>query len=255
MLKRTQTLTGYSLACLDGIIGTVKEFYFDDQFWVIRYLVVDTGNWLPGRQVLISPHAMVAIMTEGGHIAVQLTKKQIEDSPSLDSDKPVSRQFEEASSEYYGWPMYWGGPCMWGSVPYIVRDPAAKKATAPGEKSWDPHLRSTYDVRGHYIESKDGEFGHVEDFVIDDEIWAIRYLIIDTENWWPGRKVLVSPRWIERVSWEESKVFVNLSHKAIRQSPEYSEVTLTREYEAGLHRHYKRQGYWDEDSENKEHSR
>jgi len=255
MLNRVKTLTGYSLACLDGIIGTVKEFYFDDQFWVIRYLVVDTGDWLPGRQVLISPHAMVAVMKEGQHIAINLKKQQIEDSPSLDSDKPVSRQFEERYHEFYGWPMYWGGPFMWGSVPYIVRDPATRKESDVAEKPWDPHLRSTYDVTGHYIVSNDGEFGHVEDFVIDDEIWAIRYLIIDTENWWPGRKVLVSSRWIERVSWSESKVFVNLSHKAIRQSPDYSEASLTREYEAGLHRHYKRTGYWDEESSTEKHSR
>ena len=88
----------------------------------------------------------------------------------------------------------------------------------------------------------DGEIGHVEDFIIDDETWAIRYLIVDTHNWWPGKKVLVSPQWIERVSWGERKVFVNLSREAIKQSPEYTdESLLTRDYEIGLHRHYNRQ--------------
>ena len=122
MLNKAKTLKGYKLDSLDGEIGKVKEFYFDDRHWTIRYLVADTGNWLTGRQVLISPYALVAVIKEEQHIAVDLTKKQIEDSPSLNSDKPVSRQFEEAYYGYYGWPMYWAGPYMWGDYPYIVRD-------------------------------------------------------------------------------------------------------------------------------------
>ena len=119
------------------------------------------------------------------------------------------------------------------------------RESTQGEKAWDAHLRSTDDVSGYHIQAVDGEIGHVEDFIIDDETWAIRYLIIDTRNWWPGKKVLVSPQWIERVSWSESKVFVNLSREAIKQSPEYTEESLlTRDYETGLHRHYNRQGYW-----------
>ncbi len=94
-------------------------------------------------------------------------------------------------------------------------------------------------------QATDGQIGHVEDFIIDDETWAIRYLIIDTQNWLPGKKVLLSPRWIESVSWDESKVFVSISRKAVEQSPEYTEESLlTREYETGLHKHYNRQGYW-----------
>ena len=116
MLNKAKTLKGYKLDSLDGEIGKVKEFYFDDQHWTIRYLVADTGNWLTGRQVLISPYALVAVNKEEQHIAIDLTKKQIEDSPSLNSDKPVSRQFEEAYYGYYGWPMYWGGPYMWGCL-------------------------------------------------------------------------------------------------------------------------------------------
>ncbi|MCR4332167.1 MAG: PRC-barrel domain-containing protein, partial [Sulfuricaulis sp.] len=122
MLSKAKTLKGYKLVSLDGEIGTVKEFYFDDHHWTIRYLVADTGNWLMDKQVLISPYALVAVNKEEHHITVDLTKKQIEDSPSLSSDKPVSRQFEETYYGYYGWPMYWGGPYMWGAYPYIVRD-------------------------------------------------------------------------------------------------------------------------------------
>jgi len=250
MLNKVKTLEGYKLDSLDGEIGKVKEFYFDDRHWTIRYLVAETGTWLADRQVLISPYALVAVNNEERNIAIDLTKKQIEDSPSLDSDKPVSRQFEEAYYGFYGLPVYWGGPYMWGAYPYFVRDREARdreqwKAPVQGKKAWDPHLRSTYGVSGHHIQALDGELGHVQDFIIDDETWAIRYLIIDTHNWWPGKKVLVSPQWIERVSWGERKVFVNLSRETIKQSPEYTEESLlTRDYETELHRHYKRQGYW-----------
>jgi len=255
MLNKAKTLKGYTLDSLDGDIGKVKEFYFDDLHWTIRYLVANTGNWLMDRQVLISPYALAAVDKEEQNIAINLTKKQIEDSPSLDSDKPVSRQFEEVYYGYYGWPMYWGGPYMWGSYPYIVNNPEEWRKSTQGDKAWDPHLRSTNDVIGHHIQASDGDIGHVEDFIIDDETWAIRYLIIDTRNWWPGKKVLVAPRWIESVSWSALTVSVNLTREAIRQSPEYTEESLlTRDYEALLHGHYDRQGYWVDEADDKKHS-
>jgi hypothetical protein len=144
---------------------------------------------------------------------------------------------------------------MWGSYPYIVRDPEKWSESTQSTKAWDPHLRSTHDVSGHDIQATDGEIGHVEDFIIDDETWAIRYLIIDTRNWWPGEKVLVSPKWIDHVSWNESKVFVNLSRETIKQSPEYTdESLLTRDYETELHRRYNRQGYWVDELAAQKHS-
>jgi hypothetical protein len=255
MLNRAKTLKGYKLDSLDGEIGEVKEFYFDDQHWAIRYLVAHTGNWLTGRQVLISPYALVAVTEEEQHISIDLTKEQIEGSPMLDSDKPVSRQFEEAYHRYYGYPMYWGGPYIWGYHPFIVRDRDKWRGSSQGQKAWDHHLRSTHAVSGYHIQAADGEIGHVEDFIIDDETWAIRYLIIDTRNWLPGKKVLTSPQWIERVSWREATVFVNLPRQTIKESPEYAEESLpTRDYETRLHRHYKRQGYWVDEAAAKKHS-
>jgi sporulation protein YlmC with PRC-barrel domain len=255
MLHKTKTLEGYKLDSLDGEIGHVQGFYFDDQHWTIRYLIADTGNWLSGRQVLISPYALVAAIKEEEHIAVALTKKQIENSPPLNSDKPVSRQFEESFYGYYGWPTYWGGSAMWGYSPYLIRDRERWRKSSQQEKAWDPHLRSTRDVSGYHIEAADGEIGHVEDFVIDDETWAIRYLIVNTSNWWTGKKVLVSPQWIERVSWDESKVFIKLTREAIKQSPEFTEESLiTRDYETLLYGHYQRPGYWDDEPVVQEHS-
>ena len=245
MLNNVKTLKGYTLNSRDGEIGRVKEFYFDDQHWTVRYLVADTGNWLTDRQVLISPYALDAVNTDEQFIAIDLTKQQIEDSPPLSTDKPVSRQFEASYTGYYGMPTYWSGPFIWGAYPYIERDRNKWNASNPDGKAWDPHLRSTYDVSGHHIQATDGEIGHVEDFIIDDETWAIRYLIIDTRNWWPGKKVLFAPQWIERVSWNEAKVFVNLPRESIKQSPEYTEESLlTREYETKLYEHYNRPGYW-----------
>ncbi len=256
MLIKAKTLQGYRLESLDGEIGRVKGFYFDDLHWAIRYLVVDTGNWLSGRLVLLSPYSLAAVNKKEKHLNINLTKKQIEDSPSLTSDKPVSRQFEESYYGYYGMPIYWEGPYMWGAFPAIERNRDKWREYTQGEKkNWDPHLRSTNDVSGHNIQAADGEIGHVEDFIIDDETWAIRYLIIDTRNWWPGKKVLVSPQWIDRVSWSESKVFVNLPLEIIKQSPEYTEDSLlTREYENELHLHYNRRGYWVDESALERHS-
>jgi uncharacterized protein YrrD len=256
MLSKAKTLTGYKLNSLDGEIGEVKEFYFDDQHWTIRYLVADTGDWLTDRQVLISPYALVEVIAANENITTNLTKKQIEGSPSLDSDKPVSRQFEVAYHRYYGWSMYWGGPEGWGSYPTIVGEPEQWGKATTAEKAWDPHLRSTHDVSGYHIQAADGEIGHVEDFIIDDETWAIRYLVIDTRNWWSGEKVLVAPQWIERVSWSKRKVFINLTRETIKHSPEYTDNSqLTRDYEDKLHRHYNRQGYWLYEQEFKKHSR
>jgi len=245
MLSKVKILEGYKLDSLDGEIGKVKEFYFDDRHWTIRYLVANTGTWLIGRQVLISPYALSAINNPERSIAIDLTKDQIKASPSLDTDKPVSLQFEQDSCGYYGWPTYWYGPCSWGDYPYLERDRVKWGQFKPSGKAWDHHLRSTHAVSGYNIHALDGDLGRVEDFIVDDETWAIRYLIIDTGTWWPGKKVLVSPQWIERVSWSQSRVFVNLSRQAIKESPEYTEESLlTRDYEIGLHGHYNRKGYW-----------
>ncbi|MBN1471518.1 MAG: PRC-barrel domain-containing protein [Syntrophaceae bacterium] len=256
MLNKAKTLSDYRLDSLDGEIGRVIGFYFDDLHWTIRYLVADPEKWLSDRQVLISPYALFAVNKEQQNIAINLTKKQIEDSPSLNKDQSVSRQFEEAYYGYYEWPMYWTGPLMWGFYPSLERDPKKWQKLPKGEKVWDAHLRSMREVNSYYVQAADGEIGHVEDFIIDDETWAIRYLIVDTKNWWKGKTVLISPRWIERVSWDEAKVFINLSREAVKQSPEYTdESLLTRDFEIRLHGHYTRRGYWDDEPAAKEPSR
>jgi uncharacterized protein YrrD len=245
MLVKATTLKGYTLQCLDGEIGNVKAFYFDDQHWAMRYLVVNTGSWLMGRKVLISPYSLEGVNTEKEQFAVDLTKQQLEESPPLSSDKPVSRQFENSLYDHHGWPMYWTGPLMWGIYPSLMRDREKWKTETKSETTGDAHLRSTHDVSGYDVQAADGQIGSVDDFIIDDDTWAIRYLIIDTGNWWSGKKVILSPQWIERVSWSDAKVFVSLAPDTIQNAPEHSDETLmTRDYEASLHRHYGRAGYW-----------
>ena len=181
----------------------MKEFYFDDRHWTIRYLVADTGNWLTGRQVLISPYALNSVMNSEHQISVALTKKQIENSPSLDSHKPVSRQFEEDYYGYYGWPTYWSGSSVWGDHPYIERNRNKWGEFTKGAKVWDRHLRSTREVTGYHLQALDGEIGHLEDFVLDDETWAIRYLIVNTgtggREEGPGFAAMDRARELERV--------------------------------------------------------
>ena len=155
-----------------------------------------------------------------------MTNKQIENSPSLDSDKPVSRQWEQEYYGYYGWSAYWNGPYSWGSYPYIQRNRDKWGQFIKVDKLSNHHLRSTYAVSGYNVQALDGDIGHVKDFILDDETWAIRYLIVNTSNWWQGKKVLVSPQWIERVSWTDSKVIINLSRQTIKESPEYTDESL-----------------------------
>lgn len=252
MLSKARALTGYKLETRDGEIGSVKDFYFDVENWVIRYLVADTGTWLQSRQILISPHAIVAVSEPDRRIDLNLTKKQIEDSPPLERDQPISTLFQVDHHRYFGWPTFWGGPGTYGVFPFMIPAGDPTEEPAPSEDH-DLHLRSTEDVIGHNVQADDGGIGHVEDLIIDEEAWMIRYLVVDTRNWWPGKKVLISPSWIDRISWDESKIFVTVTRDQVKGSPEYSEAALiARDYEMHLHQHYQSQGYWEEETVPKE---
>jgi uncharacterized protein YrrD len=233
MLNKAKTLIGYKLNSRDGEIGKVKEFYFDEHHWTIRYLVIDTGNWLADRQVLISPYALLAVNKEEKYISIDLTKKQIEDCPLIENDKPISRNYEEAYYGYYGYQLYWNGS-------YIIRNYEKGKDTAPGKNAWNPYLRSTRDITGNNIQTSDGEIGNIDDFIIDDETWAICYLVVDTQKWWAIKKVLVSTHCLESVFWKEVKVSLNPPSEAIKQTLENIERSfVTREYKTRFHHQYK----------------
>lgn len=178
-----------------------------------------------------------------------LTKKRVENSPSIDTHQPVSRQYEIDYSAYYGYNYYWGGPYMWGPGFYPA-DLCRKNSQQVAKErirreSADSHLRSSEAVTGYHVEATDGEIGHVDGFIVDDELWAIRYLEVATRNWLPGKKVLVAPAWIVRLSWLDSSVFAFLSREDIKSAPEYLlSRPITREYETRLHAHYGHPPYW-----------
>ena len=260
MLNTLSHITRASVTASDGVIGDVNAAFFDDQSWAIRYLVVDTGSWLSKREVLISPYSVKQPLGSGKNIDVALTCQQVESSPDIDTHQPVSRQHEREVMGYYAYPAYWDGVGMWGlgAYPLMPMNPAGAMGT-PDEISADKamhqrdleaadvHLRSSVKVAGYNIQATDDSIGHVQDFVFDDESWAIRYLVVDTRNWWPGgTKVLVATPWIDRIDWATSTVFVKLTREQVKASPVYHEAEpIARDYEKRLHAAYQRQGYWD----------
>jgi sporulation protein YlmC with PRC-barrel domain len=227
MLRNSKNLQGCSIGATDGTIGEVKDLYFDDEAWVIRYLVVSTGAWLANRKVLISPFALSQPQWALKLLRASLTTEQVKNSPDIDTDKPVSRQHEVQYLKYYSYPAYWGGD-------------AAKQ-----HHSDDPHLRSCNAVVKYHVHASDGDVGHVEGLLVDDETWAIRYLIVDTSNWWLGHQVLVAPQWIHDVNWFSSSVCVELSRKTLKDAPLYEPASSPdRRQEIELFEYYGRPGYW-----------
>jgi hypothetical protein len=226
----------------------VDDFYFDDEQWTIRYIVVATGLILPGRKVLISPLALRHPAWSPLHINVNLTTEQVASSPGIDLDKPISRQHEAEHHKHYGFPQYWEGRGVWGSssTPNALKEaPLSQSKTATKNSSSKTHLRSVREVTGYHITATDGEIGHLDDFLFDGETWEIRYAIISTKNRWPGKKVLLRPQWIQRVSWADREIYINMSREIIRKSPQWNaEQPVSREYELRLHKHYGYAPYW-----------
>jgi sporulation protein YlmC with PRC-barrel domain len=226
MLQSIKQLSGKKLGASDGDIGHVKDFYFDDQTWAVRYVIADTGNWLPGRQVLISPYAFDGLQQTEKVLRVNLTRKQIEHSPAIESHQPVSRRYEEEYHRYYGWPDYWQDGGIWGMsgfpiLPVPPKTPPRKPASGVDSrhKRADAHLRSAQAVIGYHIKASDGIIGHICDFMMDDQSWAIQQLVVKTGHRFTGKEVQLPVSEVERISYDDSTVFVNLTKEAIEQNP------------------------------------
>ena len=266
MLRNTKDLRNFAIRATDGEVGHVKDMYFDDDAWVLRYFVVETGTWLSSRKVLVSPIAVQEPDWLGKTLPVSLSTEQIANSPNIDADKPVSRQNEEQYFGYYGYPYYWGGQGLWGEgmYPFSVLpnyistradwverqrdDEAALSAERARHRNDDPHLHSCDDVAGYHVQASDGEIGHIAGFLVDEVTWAIRYLVVDTSNWWIGNKVLIASAWISGVHWSSETVSVNLNRAAIQASPVFDpDAVLDRAWEQRLHEEYSRIGYWTRD--------
>ncbi|MCU7495442.1 MAG: PRC-barrel domain containing protein [Ignavibacteria bacterium] len=262
MLRSIKEVEKYRIIATDGEIGDAYDLYFDDVKWTIRYLIVETGGWLSKKQVLISPFAITKTDWQEKKLSLNLTQKQIENSPDVSTDEPVSRQNEIDLMKYYNWPRYWdwgeaGLPYTPGAASFMASGPILnegevnaqkKEETQPqgSEKKGDPHLRSSREIIGYKIQATDTEIGRVEDFILDDATWIIRYIVVDTGNWLTGsKKFLVAPHWIEKVQWAESKVHVALKSEDIKNSPPYDpSQTLNRDYEKLLYEHYGLPKYW-----------
>jgi hypothetical protein len=256
----------YSIGATDGVIGRVNDFYFDDEAWVIRYLVVETDASLSHRKVLISPFAISQPDWSKKLFPVSITQTQVRNSPDIDTDKPVSRQHEMGYLGYYGYPNYWGGGGLWGASFYpdilqaglgndgsnaehrSARSPTAGAGTrslAARGLHDNPHLQSANAVMRYYVHATDGDIGHVDGLLVEEKTWAIRYIIVNTSNWWLGHNVLIAPEWINDVFWAESTLKVDLTRDAVKASPMYdSAIPLNRELETGIYEHYGRDGYW-----------
>jgi hypothetical protein len=273
MLRSMNELRDYTIQAIDGNIGHVKDFYFDDKTWMIRFLVIDTGDWLSGRKVLISPKAIGKPNWHKRELPISKTMECVKNGPTIDTAKPASRHHEIQNFEYYKYPSYWSGIGLWSDAPYpifttiiddgkivtpefIEKPVASVKDEIEKEREHhhgDSHLRSCAAVNGYDIDATDGIVGHIKGFLIDEEIWAIRYLIVQTGNWWLGHRVLIAPQWVDSARWMVGEISVKLTRDAIKDAPVFDpSVKLTREMEIEIHRHYGRTGYWENRAEREE---
>jgi hypothetical protein len=254
MIRSVKHINTFAVTASDGDIGSVADIYFDDERWTIRYLVVDTGKWLPGRKVLISPIAVRAAEWGSQRLELSLSRERVRNSPPFDTHKPVSRQQESAYFDYYGYPHYWAGPGVWGAYPTPMmptpEEAARVEQRARAEKQaaaerGDAHLRSATEVTGYAISAVDGDLGHVEDLLFDDVSWTVRYLVVDTSNWWFGKHVVVAPDWISQIDWPSRTVAVRVGRQQLKNAPEYDRAEhVDRQWEASYYQHLQQPGYW-----------
>ncbi|MCM5557055.1 PRC-barrel domain-containing protein [Pleomorphomonas sp. JP5] len=249
MLWNASKIKGYTVVATDGEIGTVSDLLFDDQSWHIRWLVVDAGTWFTDRRVLLPTSTLGHADETAKTFTVKLTRQQVKDSPDIDTERPVSRQAESDIYGYYGWSPYWGGGLYVGgygtgmTAPLMAPTPdmlrVEREATEAQNRRDDPNLRSIDAVVGYYIKATDGDIGHVEDMLVEEADWSIHYLVIDTKNWWPGKKVLLSPRSARDIDWADKTVALNVDRDMVKNSPEYNEATIVdRAFEDRFNAHY-----------------
>jgi hypothetical protein len=230
MLYSVNDLSGYEISATDGSIGHVRGFYFDPQSWNIHYLAVDTREWLPGRIVLISLVALGKL--DPGHrlMPISLSKEQIKNGPPVEEDAPITSL--HALNAYYGWQF-----SLCGDMPSHCIEPT--ETGSAGEE--DVELRSTREMIGFYVKAGDGHVGHVEDFIVDDEGWAVRYMVTDGRNRLLGKKALIPLSWTDEIGWTNKEVYVAASLGVIKDSPEYDPLSLPdTEYEQELLEYFRK---------------
>lgn len=245
MLRSMKGLYGYSIKARDGDIGKVVDFYFDEIEWTVRYLIAETGSWLFGKRVLISARLFKEEpVWKAREFPVALTREQVKNSPDIDTDKPVSREMEISLHRHYGVPVYWQG-VMPAAVPTLSSMMSYRRDIKEDGNQPESHLRSDREVTGYRLHATDGELGHIDDLVVEDTDWHIRYMAIDLKTWLPGRKVLIAPYWIKEFKWAESSVTVDLTLDEVKRSPPYDpSEPVNRKYEEHLYDYYGKPKYW-----------
>ena len=243
MFRHLKKIYGIKLHASDGDIGKISDFYFDDESFAIRYVVADTGTWLSERQVLLAPNSFGWLDPEEEVLKVNLTKEQIEGSPLIALHRPVSRQDEEDYLSYYGWPYYWTGSAIFGFGGYSPPPEISAIAEEAKEEQRlrdDPHLQSTQGVTGYAIEASDGTIGHVRDFLAEETSWVIQHFEVETGHWYAGKEILISTDRITRISYSESKVYVNLTKADIERTGDHhivrSQLPITHADAEAIHR-------------------
>jgi uncharacterized protein YrrD len=231
MQRNVNDLIGFTMGAVDGEVGKVEEFYFDNQTWTVRYLIVKTGSWLFGRKVLISPEAVTGISWEKRVFPTNLTMEQIRTSPDIDTEKTISREHEIQLYEHYPWLSYWGSGFFPGGDGLIgnsnllpVTDESILENNDENkEQAIKSHLLSTHQLTGYQMHATDGEIGYLDDFIIDDQTWKVEFLVIDIRKWLAGKKVLVAPKWVKEIQWENSLVIADLSVDSVKNSPVFNQ--------------------------------
>ncbi len=247
-----EDLIGYKIEAEDGHIGTVHDVLFDDEAWVVRYVVVDTGGWLLGRKVLVSPEA--AHEPDEGHktLQVKLTKQQVKDSPEVPIDPPLSREEEAQYRDHYRWPDYWDNVeafdrnAMVNIAPEAMSlgtvAPAPPVAPPIPEVVADPMLRSARVIRGYKIHcGADEDVGEVTDFVIDGQAWTVPFLVVKLKDKDAADHVLIPASSIRRTGWKDKAIELDYESATVNSAPHFDEtVKRDKLFLDGVATHYDR---------------
>lgn len=243
LLRHTQDLSPWTLCGMDGEVGFIYDLYFDDQSWAARYFTVNTGGWLSGRIVLIAPVAVIGIDAAHTSMRVNLQREQIAQAPAIDIAQPISRQYEIDHYQYYGWKPYWHTDPTGLAGPAYNPDSSVMTLDKPllPEPSEPPHLSKTDEMIGYQIHTRDGEVGQVQDLLVDEEDWVVRYAEVDTQKWSSGKIVLAQTRQVEQIDYPSRTLTMSLSRQAIQSAPAYDPTEpITPGYEMDLFQHYKK---------------
>lgn len=237
-LHRLHDLTRQDLTSRDGGTSTVVSVYFDDQDWVVRYFIVRLGGSVPGREVLVPPSATRRLPHQPDSLFLTLTRSELENAPPADSQLPASRHYElqirsqngdRTSRPGQDSTRPWDFVCF-GWPPHLPQgrlfDPTidTRRQAPPNHpiaKAKQPHLHSSRTVTGYHIHARDGEIGHVEDFILEEPDWTVRYLAVNTRNWLPGKHVLIPPARVIDLNWALRLVIVDLDRETILNAPSY----------------------------------